>query len=258
MRSRRSEDGEPISVLDRSLVMLTAFRQDELVLSSAELCRRTGLPKSTAHRIIGELVSRGMLDRGPDGVRLGMRLFELGQLALNQRGIRTVAAPFLAELGDATGQVVHLGVLSGAEVMYIDKIDTGRGMAFPSRVGGRMPAYCTGLGKALLAYAPTEVVMSVLCSDLPRRTPRTMVAPGHLIRELERIRQTGIAAEHEESFTGIVCVAAPVFDASGSAVAAVSVAGHVHRVRADRLVPLVRNAAHGISRALRDSFVPAD
>jgi IclR family transcriptional regulator, acetate operon repressor len=113
-----------------------------------------------------------------------------------------------------------------------------------------MPAYCTGLGKVLLAYAEPERLRTLLTAGLSRRTPRTIVAPGMFVGELERDRERGFAMEREESTVGIACVAAPVFDAAGTAVAAVSVTGRPHKVDPSRLAPAVRTAAPGIGRSL--------
>ncbi len=244
-------NGGPNSVLGRSLTLLTAFRPDEVELSLAELARRTGLAKSTAHRLLRELESWDLVERTPGGVRLGMRLFELGSLVPRQRGLREAAAPFLADLFEATHETVHLAVLDGVEVVYVQKLDRRGGPKVPSRVGGRMPAYCTGVGKAMLAFAAPERVNAVLSTGLCRRTPRTVVAPGLLHQELAAIRERGVAMEHEESTVGITCVAAPVLDAAGVPVAAVSITGWVNRLDPARFAPAVHTAALGVSRVLR-------
>jgi DNA-binding IclR family transcriptional regulator len=185
-----------------------------------------------------------------DGVRVGMRLFELGQQASRPIDLRDAAAPFLADLFEATGETVHLAVTEGTDVVYVQKLERRHGPRAPTRVGGRMPAYCTGVGKALLAHAPREQVTAVMAGGLHRRTPRTVTAPGLFERELARVRETGVAFEHEESCVGIACVASPVIGDDGTAVAAVSITGRVNRIDTARLAPAVRTAALGISRAL--------
>lgn len=242
--------GVPNSVLGRTMTLLGAFRPGDTELTLAELCRRTGIPKGTAHRLLGELAEWQIVERTEHGVRLGMRLFELGQLAPLQRGLREAAAPYLADLFEATHETVHLAVLDGVEVVYVHKLSGRRGPAVPSRLGGRMPAHCTGVGKALLAFAPTDQLLAVVAAGLERRTPRTIVAPGLLDAELARIRERGVAVEHEESTVGIACVAAPVLTVDGRAVAAVSITGWAHRLDTARLAPAVRTAALGVSRAM--------
>ncbi|WP_133905237.1 IclR family transcriptional regulator [Actinophytocola oryzae] len=250
MRTAEWNDG-PNSVLGRAMSLLTAFRPEEVELSLAELARRTGLAKTTAHRLLRELTAWDLVERTPGGVRLGMRLFELGSLVPRQRGLREAAAPFLADLFEATHETVHLAILDGVEVVYVQKLDSRRGPKLPSRVGGRLPAHCTGVGKALLAFAPQARVDAVLATGLRRRAPRTVVAPGLLRQELAEIHDRGVAMEHEESTVGITCVAAPVLDTDGFALAAVSITGWVNRLEPARFAPAVRTAALGISRTLR-------
>jgi IclR family transcriptional regulator, acetate operon repressor len=239
------------SVLGRTMALLTAFRAGEEELTLAELARRAGIPKPTAHRLLAELATWNVVERTPGGHRLGMRLFELGQLAPRQRGLREAAAPFLADLFEATHETVHLAVPDGVDVVYVQKLPGRHGPRIDSRIGGRMPAYCTGVGKALLAFGPPERLAEVLAAGLVRRTPRTVVAPGLLRQELDRVRACGVAEEHEESTVGIACTAAPVMDASGRAVAAISITGWANRMDTARLAPAVRTAALGLSRALR-------
>lgn len=241
----------PNSVLGRTMSLLTAFRAGDAELSLAELCRRTGIPKPTAHRLLGELIGWNVVERTPGGLRLGMGLFELGQLAPRQRGLREAAAPFLADLFEATHETVHLAVPDGTDVVYVHKLAARHGPTIGSRVGGRMPAHCTGVGKALLAFAPPERLAAVVAAGLTRHTPRTVIAAGLLERELARVRERGVAEEHEESTLGVACVAAPVLDGTGHAVAAISITGWAHRLDTARLAPAVRTAALGLSRALR-------
>ena len=156
----------PKTVLGRALTLLTAFRPGDGELTLAELARRTGLPKPTAHRMLAELAQWNVVERTPDGIRLGMRLFELGQLAPLQRGLREAATPFLSDLFEATHETVHLAVPDGLDVVYVQKLAGRNGPRIPSRVGGRMPAYCTGVGKALLAFAPPERLAAVVAGGL--------------------------------------------------------------------------------------------
>jgi DNA-binding IclR family transcriptional regulator len=233
------------------MVMLNAFRPGESELSLAALVRRTGLAKSTVHRMLGQLAEWDLVERTPGGYRLGMRLFELGSLVPSQRGLREATAPFLADLFEATRETVHLAIVDGVEVVYLQKMHVRGGPKVPSRVGGRMPAYCTGVGKAMLAFSPPDRLDEVLSAGLRRRTPRTVVAPGLLRRELAEIRRRGVAFEHEQSTVGVTCVAAPVLNGEEIAVAAVSITGWANRLEPNRVAPAVRTAALGISRALR-------
>jgi IclR family transcriptional regulator, acetate operon repressor len=244
-------DGGPSSVLSRAFALLSSFEPGDTELSLAELGRRAGVPKPTVHRLVVELSRWRIVERTPRGVRLGMRLFELGQLASHQRGLREAALPFLSDLYEATHETVHLAVLDGVEVVYLEKLRARGSPSLPSRLGGRMPAYCTGVGKALLAFSPPEVVHAVVANGLTRRTPRTIVMPGLFEREIETVRARGLAFEHEESTPGVVCVASPVLGSDGQAVAAISIAGWAASLDTARVGPAVRTAALSLSRQLR-------
>ncbi|GAA5146360.1 IclR family transcriptional regulator [Pseudonocardia eucalypti] len=251
MRSTHRNDDGPNSVLGRAFTLLTAFRPGDAELTLAELHRRTGIAKPTALRLLTELAEWDVVERTASGFWLGMRLFELGQLAPRQRGLAEAAAPMLADLFEATHETVHLAVLDGTEVVYVQKYGAASGPRIPSRIGGRMPAYCTGVGKAMLAFLPPEQLRAVFAAGLPRRTPRTVIAPGLLERELANVRERGVAEEHEESAVGIACVAAPVLTADGRPLAAISITGWANRLDTNRLAAAVRTAAIGLARTLR-------
>ncbi|MFC4943743.1 IclR family transcriptional regulator [Pseudonocardia sp. GCM10023141] len=156
-----------------------------------------------------------------------------------QRGLRELAAPLMNELREVSRQRVHLAVLDGAEVLYLEILSGPAGPKLPSRVGGRMPAHATGVGKAMLAHAPRTTVDTVLAAGLPRLTARTIVAPGMLHADLRRIAGRGVAFDGEESAVGLMCAANPVLDADGMAVAALSVSGRSGRMPMPRLVPAI-------------------
>lgn len=239
------------TVLGKAVAILRSFRAEDGVLPLAELVRRTGLPKATVHRVAGDLVGHRLLDRSPAGYRLSGGLFELGMRASAERTLLELATPFLQDLYERTNETVHLGVREGRDVVYVAKIGGHRQVAAPSRTGGRMPLHCTAIGKVLLAHADDELRAQVLSGPLERRTPHTVVAPGLLRGQLNRVLETGIAYEREESRTGLLCVAAPVLDPDGlHAVAAISVAGPVGRFRPETSANAVSAAAQGLGSVL--------
>ena len=247
------------SVLGRVMRVLTSFDVEDQAVGLPELVRRTNLPKATVHRMVQDLVAARLLARTEHGYRLGRGLFELGMRAAPERTLLEVAVPFMQDLFARTNETVHLGVLEGTEVVYLSKIGGHRQARTPSRIGGRMPLYCTAIGKALLAYAPRELVDGVLSGPLERRTPRTVVAPGLLRAQLKRVVAEGVAFEYEESAKGIVCVAAPVFGIDDRPVAAISVTGPATRFHPDRHVASVRAAASGTASILaRSALEPPD
>ncbi|HEX5967768.1 MAG TPA: IclR family transcriptional regulator [Intrasporangium sp.] len=238
------------TVLGKVVAVLFAFSVNDSGLSLAELGRRTGLAKGTLHRVVGDLVRARLLDRSDHGYRLSGLVFELGMRASVERRLLEVATPFMEDLRERTRETVHLGVLEGQEVVYVAKIG-GHGQATsPSRIGGRMPLYCTAIGKSLLAHSPPQLLSDVVSSGLTRRTPRTITAPGLLRRQLGRVRDEGVAYEYEESAVGIVCVAAPVLDAHDRPLAAISVTGPVTRFQPEKHAGAVRAAAAGVAATL--------
>lgn len=241
-----SSDG---SYLHRVAAVLGAFRADDDEVGAAELARRTGLPKSTVHRIVLALVEEELLERRGQEVRLGLRLFEIGQRVPRQRVLRDAALPYMSDLREATRQTIHLAVLEGTEVVYVE-ILRSPGPDMPSRVGGRLPAHATGVGKAILAFSPPEVVREVLDGGLPRVSERTITAPGLFVKELERIRRDGVAYDREESGHGIVCAASPVLGRDGEVLGALSASGWSARIRLDRVAPAVHTATLALSRTL--------
>ncbi|TSD98074.1 IclR family transcriptional regulator [Skermania sp. ID1734] len=238
------------TVLGKAVTILRAFRPDDQVLGLAELVRRTGLHKATVHRLAGELVANRLLDRTGSGYRLSGGLFELGMMASLERGLLELAMPFLQDIYERTHETVHLGVLEGHDVVYVAKLGGHRQAKSPSRAGGRMPLYCTGIGKALLANADPQLRREVLSGPLVRRTPHTVVAPGMLRRQLSQVVKTGVAYEREESALGIACVAAPVFGPEAQLLAAISVTGPTNRFRPEANAATVRAAATGLSSTL--------
>ncbi len=236
----------PSAVIDRISLVLDAFEGPGR-LTLAQIVRRTGLPRSSAHRMLERLVALRWLRRDGRDYELGMRLVELGSLALHQDRIHRAAIPLLRDLHRATGLVVHLAVLDGSDVVYLEKIGDHLSAAIPTRVGGRQPAHCTAVGKAILADNGTaEVDLSA------RRTRFSVATTAQLAAELEKVRAHGVAFEREESLPGFGCVAAPIGPA-GQAVAAVSVCGPMSRMAFDsRLVAPVRMTAMGIWRSAQE------
>lgn len=232
--------------------LFDAFQVGDVELSLNELARRTGLPLSTAYRLVKELVTWGGLEHARGGgYRVGLRLLEVGARAPRSAGLNEIVVPFMQDLFIATRENVHLAVLSGHEALYVERVTGLQSIAVKSRRWGRMPLHATGVGKVLLAYGPPGLVDEVIAAGLPRYTPYTIVAPGHLRRNLAEIRRTGLAVAHEEMTMGRVSVATAVFDAADRAVAALSIVVPT-TVDPLRLAPAVRTAALSASRRLRE------
>jgi DNA-binding IclR family transcriptional regulator len=255
VRSADQHDTED-SVVARVGLLLAAFGPNDCALGVSELARRTGLAKSTVHRLVQELVTRSLLDRDGSAVRLGMRLFELGQLVPKQRTLRDASVPYMADLREATRQTVSLAILEGHEVVYVEILRSSHGPALPSRVGGRLPAHATGVGKVILAHSPQSVLDNAFGRPLQRLSPRTITSRHVLQTELEKIRTSGRGFDHEESGHGIVCAASPVFG-PGGILGALSVSGWSGRLDLQRVAPAVQTAALALSRTLTRDARPA-
>ena len=237
-------------MVEKSWLVLDAFAPEGGPLRLDELAGRTGLPRSTVHRLLTRLIAVGGVERSAAGFHLGRKLFELGAVVPVERILREAALPFMEDLYVATHEAVHMGVMDGRDVVYVEKIYGHAVFAMPSRVGGRLPLACTAIGKAMLAFADPEVIADVLASPLPRvARGDAAVDPRRLAGALAEVRVTGIAYEYEEVQTGGCSLAAPVFQ-RGRVVAAISVAVPAERFQPVRLAPAVKTAALGLSRRL--------
>ena len=213
------------AAIDKAFSLLVAFGdQASTGLGVSELARRTNLSKSTAFRVLGMLERNAMVERVGTNYRLGARLHELGRgvYAPAHERVRDLLLPFLTELFEATKHTVHLAALHGTEVVYLSKLYGHRTVPAPSRIGGRLPAQCTAVGKVLLAYDP-DAYNAALAGPLPRLTRRSISDPARLAADFARIRRDGVAEDLEESQIGLNCVAAPVFGRHGRPVAGMSV-----------------------------------
>lgn len=241
------EPTTPSAVIDRVSLVLDAFDGPGR-LTLAQIVRRTGLPRSSAHRMLERLVQLRWLRRNGRDYELGMRLVELGSLAVHQDRLVRAATPLLHELHRATGLVVHLAVLDGTDVVYMDKIGDRMTTAIPTRVGGRQPAHCTAIGKAILASQDGDPEVALQT----RKTKYSISSRPQMVAELTKVREHGVAFDREEALPGFGCVAAAI-GGPGEATAAVSVCGPMNRMMFDqRLVAPVRMTAMGVWRNVKD------
>jgi DNA-binding IclR family transcriptional regulator len=251
LRAHERDDPTLGTSVGKALTLLTAVGSERALLGVTALAERTKMPKSTAFRLLALLEEQGLVERVGTKYRLGVRVFELGNAIAHcrPRGLRDVALPHLVELHARTDLTVHLAISDGSEILYIEKICGHDRLPSVTRVGGRLSAHCTALGKALLAHSrtfqthPTE-------GWLRPRTPYTIVTPQLFADALDASRAAGFAVDREESCIGLACVAAPVLDPRGEAVAAISLSGRTPRMVPERHAKPVRAAATAISREL--------
>jgi DNA-binding IclR family transcriptional regulator len=233
--------------------ILNAFVPGEARLTLTEIAQRTALPLSTAYRLVNELVRLGGLEREDGGTyRVGVRLWEIGSLAPVRGGLRELAMPFMEDLYEATHENIQLAVLAGLEAMILEKISGHDSVRIVTRVGGRLPLHATGVGKVLLAHAPSPLMQAVLAAPLAAYAPNTIVDPETLAMDLERVRNRGFSVTSDEMTAGAMSVGAPVRGPEGRVVAALSVVVDSRTGDPARLAPPVLTAARGMSRQLAD------
>lgn len=238
---------ESPSILSKAFDVLRAFDSTNRVMTLSELSRASGLPKSTVHRLLGRLVDlKAVEHHGAAGYKIGLDLLRIGAASPALR-LRDCAMPHLTSLHRGTGQAVYLGVLRGSDVVFLERLEPAHVVDSPVTVGGRLPAHCTAIGKALLAYEDPEELAMLLSSPLPALTPHSITSVDTLIEELRQVRRNGLARERNEARQGLMGLAAPVV-MQGFAVGALSVA-YPEGTRPDqKLSSALRDAAARIAK----------
>jgi DNA-binding IclR family transcriptional regulator len=246
---------EGLKSLRKAIRVLECFSLQAPRLPLTDIARKVGLPLSTTHRILTTLRTVGIVEQEGDRelYQLGLKLLELGSMVLANMEVHREALPCIEELVRETGETVHLGVFDGSQVVSIEKMDSPHGLASNVTIGKGAPAYCTGVGKALLAYQPDSVVEHVCRLGLAKHTQQTITDAAKLRGELAQIRVQGYAVDNMEHQPDVRCVAAPIRDHSGRVVASLSVSGPATRIPKDRIPPLaarVREVAAKLSARL--------
>ena len=230
-----------LSSVSKALTLLDAFTAEKPELTLTELARQAGAHKSSAFRLLSTLEAHGFVEKSPSGrgYRLGWKPLELSGRLLGRYELRELAAPHMEELAQKSGEIVHLSILDGAEIVYLDKRGRSQPLTVSTTVGGRSPAHASAMGKVLLAsLQPGEVLRLLGGRPLKRFTPTTITDRRRLGRELEAIRRQGFALDNEEAFPGIRCVAAPLRGRAGRVLAALSLTVPAQRMGARRQAEL--------------------
>jgi IclR family acetate operon transcriptional repressor len=244
----------PAKNLAKGLAILNMVAAESGGLTLAEISRLGDVPKPTAHRIIGVLLDHGMLRTDSrDRYLPGPQCLVLGNRFLDGLDLRREAHDVLRELTEETLETSHLGIREGTRIVYIEKVDSPHPVRMYSRVGATNPVHSTALGRAILAYCDAAAVEDVISAGLDRRTPNTTTDPERFRAKLAEIKRRGLALDDIENEEGIRCVAAPVFDHNGDAVAGISVSGPEQRLTLKRLEELatnVRRSAFALSERI--------
>jgi DNA-binding IclR family transcriptional regulator len=242
------------TTLLKGLQILEALASSDASRGVSELARELGLTRSNVHRTLKTLCSAGYVRQSDssDNYECTLKLFQLGGAVLARVNVRQVAEPQMEALAAKTRETVHLSVLDDTDVIYLSKIDSPQPVRAYSTVAGRAPAYAVATGKALLAFQP-EGYAARFADRFEAFTPRTLVTISALQHEIETIRQQGYAINRGEWRESVGGLAAPIFDASRRAIAAVGISGPVERLKPAVLksfTPDVVQAARSISRSL--------
>jgi len=218
--------------LDRAVAVLEVLGESDTPMSLAEICQRMNLHKSTAHRSLMVLERSALIERTQENrFRLGLKLYELGNRAVEQIGLRARVHPYFRRLSMQVGETVHLSVLQKTSVVYLDKVEPNRRVCMSSKIGTSNPVYCTSMGKAMLAFQPEDVIDQIIAKiRFVRYTPKTICTTEALLKALERVRRRGYAIDDEEIELGVRCIGAPIFNENHRAIASVSVSGPASRI----------------------------
>ena len=251
-RALSSPSAGGLKSVSSALDVLECFAVDG-ELGVSDIARRLGIAKSTAHRLLTTLCSRGVAEQNPDTghYRLGLHLYELGQLAQARSILRHVALPILTRMAKITGHTVNLAVVDGPDVVFLERLEASVDLRILGHAGRRYPSHCTSSGKAIAAYNP-EAAQARRDAGFPPRVSHTVRSQDDWDRQLLEVRRRGFAVSVSESFDNLASIAVPILDPGRRAISAVSLLGPGAEIapEVERLARHVQEAARGISRAM--------
>lgn len=244
-----------IPALDK-IVRVCDFLSDKNGATFSQIFLGVGLAKSSTSSLLSGMVAHGLLRQDNAKYYLGLRLYELGNKAVEQYDIKKIALPVLTQLRDSINLTCHLGVLQGASPIYLTKLESPQAIIIRSWEGKRLSLHSSGLGKALMAWLSDEEVDALLSEYdvLPRFTETTITDVNALKKELVNIRETGWAYDNEEDSQGVRCIAVPVKNHQGQVIAAISVSGVAFQIPDDKreyLASLVMEAGRQLALQLK-------
>ncbi len=245
---------ESLKSLAKIMRILDSFSTIDRKLSVAEVCRITGFPRSTTHRLLASLREVGLLDqdRQRDRYRLGLKLFELGNTVLANMDLHREAGPYVKRLGQLTGEAVHLAIFDGRRAIVVHRNDPSESSS-PLALTESAPVHCTGVGKAILAFQSQDTVDAIVKAGLQKFTEATITDGERLAQELDLVRERGYALDEGEHQPGLRCCAAPIRDHEGRVFAAISVSGPAWKIPASEtqsIAEIVMHTADAISANL--------
>ncbi|MEW6444276.1 MAG: IclR family transcriptional regulator [bacterium] len=253
---KRDKSNYIIQSVAHALDVLEEFKGDAIELGVTELSKKLKLHKNNIFRLLATLEARGYIEqnRSTENYRLGLKSLELGQTFIRQMGLLRQARPTLERLAEKANETAYLAIMRNQDVIYLDVVEANQTVRVASRVGLRLPTYCTAVGKVLISSDSEEEIRKRLPEQIVKMTPKTIVDSKSLVDQLKKVARQGFALDDEEFEEGVRCIAAPVRDYTGNIVAAISISGPAMRMPdkkiSDELAPAVRDASEEISRRL--------
>ncbi len=227
-----------VKSLYKALRILDCFKPDTPELGITEISEQLGLYKSNVHNIVDTFVKAGYLEQNPENgkYRLGLKILELGNVISSNINFRKIIVPYMQQLADETKETVYLGIPSETEVIYLDSASPKNQLSTRSMLGVKAPLYCTGIGKAMLAFMPEETADAVSAKGLKKYTDQTITDRQALLDELALIRSRGYSTDNMEHEFGIKCVGMPVRGRKGQVIAGISISGPSLRFGDEQIV----------------------
>jgi len=244
-----------VQSIDRAVAILDCFSEEKKELRLSEISERLGLNKSTVHGIISTLKYHGFIsqDEETQKYKLGIRFVEFGDLVINSMNIRNAAVPVIDAVCERIEETVHIAMLDGLDVVWIEKRECTKSIKTSTKIGARLPAYTTADGKIIICYQNKDKIKNYLPKRIPQYTKNTITNKGEFIKKLEEMKKNGYAIDNEEYVEGLKCVAAPIFDHNGKVRFSLSTTGPAFRMDEERikeLIVIIREAANEISHRI--------
>lgn len=244
-----------VQSIDRAVAILDCFSEEKKELKLSEISERLGLNKSTVHGIISTLKYHGFIsqDEETQKYKLGIRFVQFGDLVINSMNIRNAAVPVIDAVCEKIEETVHVAMLDGLDVVWIEKRECTKSIKTSTKIGARLPAYTTADGKIIICYQNKDKIKNYLPKRIPQYTKNTITNKGEFIKKLEEMKKNGYAIDNEEYVEGLKCVAAPIFDHDGKVRFSLSTTGPAFRMNEERikeLIVIIKEAANEISHRI--------
>ena len=241
-----------VQSIDRAVRILECFSEEKKELKLTEISERLGLNKSTVHGIISTLKYHGFIsqDEETQKYKLGIRFVGFGDLVINSMNIRNAAVPVIDKVCEKIEETVHLAMLDGTDVVWIEKRECNKSIKTSTTIGARLPAYTTADGKIMICYQNKDKIKNYLPKRIPQHTKNTITNKAEFIKRLFEVKNKGYTIDNEEYVEGLKCVAAPIFDHEGKVRFSLSTTGPAFRMNDERIkeiVIIIKEAANEIS-----------